>query len=426
MNFNVKGINIKPFFNKYPFLKNSKVVVALSGGPDSVCLLHLLKDLSKEFNFILSAAHLNHGIRNNEAARDMEFCDKLCKELNIKLYLKELSVPDLLEKGESIETAARRLRYEFFESLDCDYILTAHNLNDNAETVLLNLIRGTGVKGACGIPEKRGKYLRPLLKFKKSEILNYLNSHNLDFVVDSTNKDTDYSRNKIRNLVFPVLNEINEGYLDNINRFSNIISEDQDYFNLEVYKAYQKVEINGKLNLEKLNKYHKAIKSRIIKCYFEKNNLPFNKKTADILLFNIENGIKYFKINTEGNFFVVINNNKLYLEQENNTFFKVETKKVHNLLLKNTIDCDKIVGKLEVSVRKTGDKIKLPHSYTKELRKLYNEKKVPVNLRDSLPVAHDKNGVVWAYKIGTAQRVMPDENSKNIMQFCVRECNENS
>ena len=169
----VSTINLEDFLKANKKIVNSRVAVALSGGPDSVCLLYLLNNIKEKYNLTLTAAHLNHKIRENEAERDMQFCIELCKKLDIPLTVETKEVLNLAQKGESVETAARRLRYEFFDSLKCDYIATAHNSDDNAETVLLNILRGSGTKGARGIPSIRGKIIRPLLSFSKKEILEY-------------------------------------------------------------------------------------------------------------------------------------------------------------------------------------------------------------------------------------------------------------
>lgn len=417
-------ISLDSFFEKNSKICGSRVAVALSGGPDSVCLLYLLNEIKEKYSLILTAAHLNHKIRADEAESDMQFCIKLCERLNIPLVCKEMDVKALINKGESLETAARRIRYEFFDELDCDYVATAHNSDDNAETVLLNILRGSGAKGAGGIPTIRGKYIRPLLEFSKKEILAYLKTIKADFVIDSTNNQNDYSRNKLRNLVFPIFSEINNSFKENINRFALLSKEDEDFLNSLAQENYNKALTEKGLNTNKLTELHPSILGRVLKLFFEANNLVFNKQTADILISAIVNK-NSAKINIEGNLFVEYKRGVLFIVSPEKPTFAVKTEIVNNLLANNTIDCDKIVGQLKISVKRDGDKIKLKGRPTKELRRIYSEKNIEPSLRDLLPVAHDDCGVVWGYKIGIAERVLADEKSKNMMRIWVEE-NDNA
>ena len=416
----VSTINLEDFLKANKKIVNSRVAVALSGGPDSVCLLYLLNNIKEKYNLTLTAAHLNHKIRENEAERDMQFCIELCKKLDIPLTVESKEVLNLAQKGESVETAARRLRYEFFDSLECDYVATAHNSDDNAETVMLNILRGSGTQGGCGIPAVRNKFIRPLLTTKKCEILEYLKSNNISYVVDSTNNQNEYSRNKIRNLVFPIFSEINENYCENINRFSILLKQDQDYLKELALNEYSKAVINNELNTQLLTINNIAILSRVIMLYFKNNHLAFNKKTADAITNAIYEN-QNIKINIEGNLFVEYKNSILKIKTQNIQQFIVKSKIVNNLFSKNLIDCDKIVGELKITVKQNGDTIKLKGRPTKELRRIYSEKKIEPALRDLLPVARDEQGVVWGYKIGTAERVLADEKSKRILKIDVEE-----
>jgi len=382
--------------------------------------LYLLNNIKEKYNLTLTAAHLNHKIREAEADRDMQFCIELCKKLDIPLTVESKEVLNLAYKGESVETAARRLRYDFFDKLECDYIATAHNSDDNAETVLLNILRGSGAKGARGIPTIRDKIIRPLLNFSKKEILEYLNANNINFVIDSTNNQNEYSRNKLRNKVFPLFYEINENFKENINRFASLLKQDQDYLQKIALEQYNGAVIDNKLNLKLITEKDIAILSRVIMLYFENNNLAFNKKTADNILLAMSKN-ESLKINIEGNLFIELKNDTLTLLNEKIPNFVVKTEIVNNLLLNNTIDCDKIVGELTVSVKQNGDTIKLKGRPIKELRRIYNEKKIEPNLREHLPVIRDEKGVVWGYMVGTAERVLPNEKSQKIMKIIVEE-----
>lgn len=191
-----------------------RVLCGLSGGADSVVLLHLLLSLKQEYALRIFAVHVHHGIRGAEADRDEAFCRQLCREYGVMLYCEHADVPGFAaESGRNLEDAARCLRYEVFRRLraeaDIDRIALAHHADDNMETVLLNLTRGSGLAGICGIPPVRGEIIRPLIACKKSDIAGYCAENGLSYVTDSTNADPSYDRNFIRSHVIPLLAELN-------------------------------------------------------------------------------------------------------------------------------------------------------------------------------------------------------------------------
>ncbi len=414
-------LSLRQFFIKNPLLCNKKIAVALSGGPDSVCLLYLLNEIKNEFSLTLSAAHLNHGIRGAEADRDEAFCVSLCKKLNIPITVKKVSVPSLKQKNESTELAARRIRYEFLENTEADFIATAHNKDDSAETFLFNLIRGTGVKGLTGIPVIRDRFVRPLLDFSKKDILEYLSANNIDYVLDSTNKQNKYSRNKIRNKVFPELEKINSAAKENIINLSEKLSVCDDFITLTATEYYNKAKLNGGIDVKKLQNLHSALIEKIIIMYFSENALSPDSNTVKAIESAVKNN-ENVKINYKKNIFAVIENGILtVVNSEKNDYFNIKIEKVNNLLLNNLIDCDKIKGEIIIGNKIPGDSLKLKNGHIKPLRKIISERKIPTYLRDRLPVIRDDEGVIFAYKVGTAERVLPDENTKNAVQIVVEE-----
>ena len=218
---------------KYNMLENcDRIVVGLSGGADSVCLLSVLNSLKAEYGFSLIAAHINHGIRGAEAQRDEESCKKLCEKLNVPLEILHADIPKLSkQQGIGEEECGRIVRYDFFRSLagKRGKIATAHNLNDNAETLLLNLVRGAGSKGACGIPPVRDNIIRPLIETDRESIEKYCQENNLQYVTDSTNLECEYSRNKIRIKVLPTLCEINQNAVGALSGFSLRMREQEAF-----------------------------------------------------------------------------------------------------------------------------------------------------------------------------------------------------
>lgn len=202
--------------------KGEKVLIALSGGPDSVFLLHFLNKLKKKFEIEFGAVHINHLLRGKNSDRDELFCKTICAELKIPFYSIRKNVNAFAKKNKlSIEIAARKIRYNFFKDVcsknNFDKILTAHNSDDNAETVLLNLVKGTGLKGIAGIPVIRENIIRPILCLTKIEILDYLESNQFEFRIDESNLKNDFERNFLRNKVIPLLKEsINPSLSKNI------------------------------------------------------------------------------------------------------------------------------------------------------------------------------------------------------------------
>lgn len=213
---------------------DTPVLVGLSGGADSTALFCALCECGAN----VTAAHVDHGIRGDEAKRDADFCRRLCDERGVKLRLLEADVPAEAKKsGESVEEAARRIRYAFFDSVmeenNIPLLATAHNADDNAETVILNLTRGSGTRGVCGIPAvrsvKNGTLVRPLLCVTRAEIEEYCRENGLSYVTDSTNLCDDYARNRIRHRVLPELRLLNPDVVGAIGRLSAAASEDCDY-----------------------------------------------------------------------------------------------------------------------------------------------------------------------------------------------------
>lgn len=210
-----------------------KVLVALSGGPDSVFLLHFLHKFKNKFKIEIGAVHINHRLRGSDSERDELFCKAICDELSIPFYILRKDIKSYSKKNKiSLEVAGRKIRYEFFEKISSenkyDKIVTAHNADDNAETVLLNLIKGTGIKGIAGIPVKRNNIVRPILSLTKKEILDYLNENQFEYRVDESNLSNDFERNFLRNEVIPLIQK-------NIN------------------PAFSNSALNTSLNLQRLN-----------------------------------------------------------------------------------------------------------------------------------------------------------------------------
>ncbi len=221
-----------------------KVLVGLSGGADSVCLLFMLFSMKEEFDLTISALHVNHGIRGAEADRDEAFCRTLCEKLNIPFYAVRADIPAMAEKeGIGLEEAGRKFRYEAFErkadELGCNRIAVAHHMNDRAETVLFQMIRGSKLNGLAGIREKNGRIVRPLLCVTREEIESSLKEEGLDFVTDSTNADTDYTRNYLRNEILPALESLRPQAARHIAETADYVGRVADYMQAETDALYE-------------------------------------------------------------------------------------------------------------------------------------------------------------------------------------------
>ena len=232
-----------------------KLVLAVSGGPDSLAMLNVLLDIKKservDFEFVV--AHVNHMIRK-EAIDDEKFVKDFCKKNNILCFVKRVDIPKISkDKKIGTEEAGRYARYEFFDEVldntNSNKIAIAHNKNDKVETILMNLLRGSGVSGLKGIEYiKNGKYIRPLLDCTRKEIEDYCYKKNLNPRIDKTNFDNTYTRNKVRNVVIPyVQQEFNPNIIETLNRLSELVKEEENYVDEQVEKAYSEMVIEEKL-----------------------------------------------------------------------------------------------------------------------------------------------------------------------------------
>lgn len=223
------------------------ILCAVSGGADSVCLLHWLKGQAAEQGFTLTAAHFNHRLRGAESDRDAAFVEKLCREWKVPCVVGTGDVSgEAQRRGAGIEETARALRYDFLEQtaaeLGAGLIATAHNANDNVETMLLHLIRGSGLQGLTGIRPRRGKLIRPFLTTTRAQILAYLEEHRLPHVEDSTNADTAYARNRLRHQVIPLLEELNPALISRLSDTVGYLRADNDYLTAQAMAAVRGAE----------------------------------------------------------------------------------------------------------------------------------------------------------------------------------------
>lgn len=438
---------VKKVVNEYEMLPcGATVIVGLSGGADSVCLLHVLSQLQNEYGVEIVASHVNHGIRGDEAKRDADFSRKFAESLNLAFELLNVNcIEEAKKNNETVEEAGRRLRYAFWDSLATEksVIATAHNSNDNVETVIFNLARGSALNGAKGIPPKRGNIIRPLILCTRNEIEGYCEENKLQFVTDSTNLSDDYTRNRIRHFVLPELEKINPAFLEAFSRFSASANEDACFLDELASEKLKQAQIEENVyDVSVLNAFPTAIKNRVILKAITKfsKETPDNKKLCAVLdSVKAEAKVQLYKNcyceTKDGKlrFFEDGNNNyeafeeevKIPIEDFSQIFggFLIESKIFTNdsvknggFLLDNLIDCDTINGNLTLRTRREGDKITLlKRNVTKSLKKLFIEENVKREERDIVPVLTDEHGVVWVYGFGVNKRNAVNENTKKIM-----------
>lgn len=264
---------------KYNMIQdNDKVVIGVSGGPDSIALLTILNKLKEKWNIKLYVAHINHRIRK-EAEEETEYVKDFCAKIGVEIYIKEINVEEEAKRLKiGTEEAGRNIRYAFFEEVlekvGANKIATAHQKNDNAETVLMNIMRGTSIAGLKGIEKVRdGKFIRPLIECSREEIENYCKDNKLDPKYDKSNNENIYTRNKIRNLLIPYLQkEYNPNIIDTINRLADLAAQEEQFLNKVVEKEYEKllISVDNKreniviLDLKKFNQLDYIIKSKLV------------------------------------------------------------------------------------------------------------------------------------------------------------------
>jgi len=306
--------------------KDDKILVAVSGGPDSLSLLNVLQNLG----YNLCVAHVNHGLREN-ANGDEKFVESFCQEKRIPCFIKKINLKEILN-GMSTEEAGRKERYDFFDEIcqkeNCTKIATAHNSNDNVETVIMNMIRGSGLSGLKGIEPKRGNIIRPLIEISRNEIEEYCKENNLTPRHDESNDETIYTRNKVRIELIPYIEKnINSNVINNITRMSQIISDEERFILEMVENAYNDVVLKEEENkvicdLKVFNKLDVVLKRRLIL----KMIIKVLGNAKDIEKVHVDDVVKLCQNNVGGKFLTPNKNIKISVLQGKLKFEKVNLK----------------------------------------------------------------------------------------------------
>lgn len=463
-----------------------RVVVGVSGGADSVALLHFLWACSAELGITVLAAHVNHGLRGAESDRDEQFVRDLCARLNIPLRTTTLQglAAQAKTAGQGLEAHARNARYHFFEAISQELhakIATAHTMDDSIETTLFNLARGTGLRGLRGIPPVRGAVVRPLIRCTRREIEAYCAQNGLTYVTDSTNLTDDYARNRIRRHVVPQLRLAHDGFDAAYARMTEHLALDEDFLRQTAERALAQCNCNDEaacvargcvrnslqvtgqavphfpagvaraLTCKALGGLHGAVQYRVLALWLEQCRLPCSAAKVQLILAHL--GDTHFVVELAAGRYVQIAGGVLSLHErlQPTPYFEIGVKegtftvntgitvaftltnyeqykqieKFDTKGLKNALDYDKIYGNLIFRQKRDGDKIKLAKTgMTKSLKKLFNEAKLSTWQRQNTPVLADESGVVWVSGFGADERAMVTEDTNKILTVSTVEVDE--
>ena len=428
---------VKSFLEKYSLLQpDIKLLLAFSGGYDSLCLLDILKKL----NANVTAIHLNHNWRGAESLCDENNCREFCKKNNIDFYCE--MPPDNIPKT---ETAARNARYDFFEKcakkFKAQAVLTAHNANDNAETIIYRIAKGTGITGLCGIAEKRGIFYRPLLNIKRKSIENYCHKNNLTPNIDSSNENTNYRRNYIRYEILPKLERINEDAVDMLNSLALNAQNDN-----EIINEYLQT-IKDPYLTENFVKLSNPVQMRLIYNLFVDYCIDYSKdkirKTLEFIKQNTASKSgKYYSL-TENFFIFVINKKIEVIRTSENTDICIKIDKEGDYacdrasfsikradgIFENFPKDEEMTAFVQIDdlksltlrSRRPGDFIYPLNSGGKQkLKKYLNEKKIAKHIKDKMLFLAQNSEILWAPGLGISDKIKVATNATHVLKFTYR------
>lgn len=436
--------------------KNDTIIVGASGGPDSQFLIYLLNSIKDEYKLKIILAHLNH-LHRKEAINDENLVKETAHKLNLEFRVKRASMDDYAKTHKiSAEDAGRRLRYEFFNELASQYenskIAIAHNKNDQAETVLMRLIRGTGLDGMVAMDFRNGNIIRPILSFSKDEIISYLDSNLIPYAIDKTNLSNDYTRNYIRNQIIPEFSTINPKAVDAIYNLSMLLKEDLKIVDRSIDSLYKEIMVLEDENqilfdLSKFDRLEDFYQKRLLRKAIGKlkNNLKdISKKNIDefLSLTTLATGKKIIKDDLEfiknyKTYQLAISQNKenledfafLSLNDEINFNGKIiKATLVSSMGEKNKniayFSFDKLTFPLKLRYREKGDTFKpLGFNHNKKLKDFFIDQKIDRNLRDQIPIILSNDKIIWLVGFRQSEEFKVDKEDKNIIKIEVRDDN---
>jgi len=436
---------------------NCKIVVAFSGGPDSAVLLFLLNKLSESMNLKLAAAHLNHCLRADESDADEKFSAEISKEYNIPFFSEKADVKKFsMQNKLSIELGARKVRYDFLEiirqKLDFDLIATGHNMNDQAETILMNSARGSGIRGLGGIRAKRDRIIRPLLFASRTEIEKFAEENNIKFVTDSSNLKTEYTRNRFRYSVLPAIkNAVGRDPVKNIYQSGEILQRTYDYLEHETGRLFQQCTDTGEygeiiLDILIFRTYFRIVQEqiliKIVEGFTGQNDNCLTSNLINRLLDHVLSGrngavteicktvrcyhyvskavfVKNMK--PIGEFEVILNHiNKI---KETGSELKVTFISGGKTVFSDDpnleyIDFDLIKGRLRIRSWKNGDWFyPLGMGKRKKLKDFFIDRKIPSYKKYSIPILTDRESIIWVCGLRLDHRFRITDHTKKILKL---------
>ncbi|HZJ56640.1 MAG TPA: tRNA lysidine(34) synthetase TilS [Clostridia bacterium] len=456
------------YIQEYDMLEpGDRVVVGVSGGADSVALIHLLWRMREFIPMNLYVAHVDHGIRGEAAREDALFVEAMATEWGLDFFLKEASVPDLVKEwGVSEEQAGRRVRHEFYrevrQRVGAQRIALGHHRDDQVETILYNIIRGSGLAGLSGMdPVRDGIIIRPLLGVSRQEIEDYCHREGLGFRHDHTNEETIYTRNRVRHMVIPMIEEhFNPNFSAGLTRMGDILRDDEEFLRSYSEDAFSRVaKFHGtevRYSLGGFRKYPKAIKRRLLRdglLRMKKNLVDIHHIHIDGIMDLAEGSEVGSSLDLPDNFKARVDYNDLVLYRNHGVReedlpvpdFEYELKnpgrthipqlgmaitlqEVTDFKVLNGdygciyIDADSIQGGLYIRNRRDGDRFRpLGMSGTKKLKDFFIDRKVPRHKRDSIPLVVDRNNIIWIAGYQMSEDYKVTHNTKRLIRMEIEE-----
>ena len=430
---------------KYNLIENDDIiVVGFSGGPDSVFLVEILKKLKNFINFKIYLVHINHLLRGEDADSDENFSFEYAKKNNLEIFIKRIPVKEIAkEVGKTLEEVGREERYKFFseiyEKVGATKIATAHNKDDQIETFLFRLIRGTSLQGLEGIKIKNNNVIRPISEIYKKDILEYLNKNEIQYKIDKTNFENEFTRNSIRLDLIPFIEErYNIKFKDKIFSLIKEIRENNqnNSLNLSDY-----TDSENRIILEKTKFLSNFDKKNLLSLFLNKKNIEVNRNKIDEISSLIKsNGTK--KIDLDKSYRIVKDYTYLYIEDKkencvinNNVIqvkipseqifdnFKITVSTVENLDIpkqKNQYLLDAIYNDIiEVRYRKEGDRIFLGEKHSKKIKEIFIDQKIPKDIRDRLPIFLYNNTIFWIYNVKKAYIPKINKNENKLIKVLI-------
>lgn len=429
-----------------------KIVVGVSGGPDSVCLLDVLLKLRDKYNLTIFVVHINHCIRE-ESIFEEEYVKKICNKFNVAFFSKKIDVKEqaVIQK-KSVEEVARNIRYAEFNNVlkevKANKIAVAHNANDNVETVLMNLTRGAGITGLCGIKKKNGNIIRPLLGITREEILKYIEENEITVFYDRTNFENDYTRNKIRNIIVPEFIKINPGFVENVGRSTNILEGQKDILDEFIKEKYREVSLEkGLLNKKRFLEFQREVQLEILRLAIN----DFYGNLTDIGFKNLNNALDIIKEAQSGRIIEIFPQLKIeicydilkFFEEKEKLEFCYEVKingetyipELNKTIVTHIVKSDEVPNKYEdknkcfFDIEKLGEKVYVRNKREgdfffpsgmlgkKTLKKFFSDLKIDVNERERIPLIVSGDEIVWVAGYRTSGKFLKDKKTKEVIIF---------